>query len=84
MAYGARQEIMEIRLGANTRSSPVGGCNWFCDNAGIHKNLSPFGLRLFLAQERMFFSQRINWVRLRSEILFELSKIFRNEPYANF
>ena len=81
---------MEIRLGANTRSSPVAGCDGVCDNAEIHKNLSPFrlrwdatpgqvGLRFFLAQERMFLAQRIHWIRLRSEILFELSKIFRRE-----
>ncbi|MFA6294656.1 MAG: hypothetical protein WC637_22885, partial [Victivallales bacterium] len=55
---------------------------------GIHKNLSPSGLRIFLAQRRMFFSRRIYSIRLppplgsyggtgRSEILFELSKIFR-------
>ncbi|MEI6422021.1 MAG: hypothetical protein WCP55_07360, partial [Lentisphaerota bacterium] len=60
--------IMEIRLGANTRSSPVAGCNWFRDNAGTHKNLSPFGLRLFLAQRRMFFCRRIAPIRLRSRI----------------
>ncbi|MFA6291982.1 MAG: hypothetical protein WC637_09390 [Victivallales bacterium] len=76
---------------------------------GIHKNLSPFrlrwdatpgqvGLRIFLAQERMFLSRRIYSIRLppslgsyggtgRSEILFELSKIFRpprRTPDANF
>jgi hypothetical protein len=73
---------------------------------GIHKNLSPFrlrwdatpgqvGLRIFLAQRRIFLSRRIYLIRLppslgsygatgRSEILFELSKIFRNAPYANF
>ncbi len=74
MAYGARQEIMERRQGANARSSPAAGCDWICDDAGIHKNLSPFGLRIFLAQEKMFFSWRIHGIRLRSEILFELSK----------
>jgi hypothetical protein len=75
---------MDKRLGANARSNPAAGCDWFCDNAGIHKNLSPFGLRIFLAQERMFLSRRIYSIRLRSEILFELSKIFRNAPHANF
>jgi hypothetical protein len=75
---------MESRQGANAGSSPVAGCDWICDDGGIHKNLSPFGLRIFLAQERMFFSRRIYSIRLRSEILFELSKIFRNAPHANF
>jgi len=55
----------------------IAGCN-------IQENLSPFGLRIFLAQERMFLSRRIYSIRPRSEILFELSKIFRNAPHANF
>jgi hypothetical protein len=75
---------MDKRLGANARSNPVVGCDWLCDNAGIHKNLTPLGLRIFLAQRRMFFCRRIYSIRLRSEILFELSKIFRNAPHANF
>ncbi|MFA6569583.1 MAG: SUMF1/EgtB/PvdO family nonheme iron enzyme [Victivallales bacterium] len=45
---------MDKRLGANARSNPVAGCGWFCDDTGIHKNLSPFGLRSFLAQTRIF------------------------------
>jgi hypothetical protein len=75
---------MESRQGANAKSSPVAGCDWICDDGGIHKNLSPFGLRIFLAQRRIFFCRRIAWIRLRSEILFELSKIFRNATNANF
>ena len=39
MAYGARQEIMDRQLEANTKSSPVAGGDCVCDNAGIHKNL---------------------------------------------
>jgi len=67
-----------------TPGAAPAGCDWICDEAGIHKNLSPFGLRIFLAQERMFFYRRIAWIRLRSEILLELSKIFHNAPNANF
>ncbi|MCX6983305.1 MAG: hypothetical protein NT118_00950 [Lentisphaerae bacterium] len=66
---------MDKRLGANARSNPVAGCDWFCDNlplvalwakwgAGIHKDLSPFGLRIFLAQRRIFFCRRIYSIRL--------------------
>ncbi|HCE43296.1 MAG TPA: hypothetical protein DET40_07090 [Lentisphaeria bacterium] len=75
---------MEIRQGANARSSPATGCDWICDDDGIHKNQSPFGLRIFLAQRRMFLSRRIALDTPPSEILFELSKIFRNAPNANF
>ncbi|OGV40208.1 MAG: hypothetical protein A2X48_20635 [Lentisphaerae bacterium GWF2_49_21] len=75
---------MERRQGANARSSPAAGCDWICDEAGIHKNLSPFGLRIFLAQRRMFLGRRIALDTPLSEILFELSKIFRNAPNANF
>jgi len=74
---------MDRRRGAESKSSPKAGCDWFCDEDGIHKNLLPFGLRIFLAQRRMFFSRRI-WIRLRSEILFELPKIFRNALNVNF
>ncbi|HCE42442.1 MAG TPA: hypothetical protein DET40_02710 [Lentisphaeria bacterium] len=75
---------MEIRLEANARSSPAAGCDWIFDATGIHKNLSPFGLRIFLAQRRMFLSRRIALDTPLSEILFALSKIFRNAPNANF
>jgi hypothetical protein len=74
---------MDRRQGANAKSSPIVGCDWFYDDVGIHKNLSPFGLRIFLAQRRMFLSRRIYSIRLLAEILFELSKIFRNAPHAN-
>jgi hypothetical protein len=68
---------------------------WAKWGAEIHKNQSPFGLRIFLAQRRIFFCRRISLIRLppslgsyggtgRSEILFELSKIFRNALHANF
>jgi len=51
---------MENRQQANAKSNPAAGCDWFCDNAGlvrrggIHKNLSPFWLRSFLTQEKIF------------------------------
>jgi len=75
---------MERRQGANARSSPGTGCNWICDNAGIHKNLSPFGLRIFLAQNKIFLLRRTSLGTPQAEILFELSKIFRNALNANF
>ncbi|OGV41752.1 MAG: hypothetical protein A2X48_14160 [Lentisphaerae bacterium GWF2_49_21] len=52
---------MEKRQGANATSSPVTGCDWICDDVGIHKNLSPFGLRIFLAQRIMF--PELLWTR---------------------
>jgi len=50
----------------------------------IHKILSPHGLRIFLAQERIFLLRRIALDTSRSEIHFELPKIFRNAPIVNF
>ena len=50
---------MDIRQGAKSKSSPSAGCNWFCDADDIHKNLFPSGLRIFLAQEKIFFFRRI-------------------------
>ena len=66
------------------RSSPETGCDCFHDEAGIHKNLLPFGLRIFLAQRLNFLSRRIALDTPLSEISFALSKIFRNASNVNF
>jgi len=75
---------MDRRRGAESGSSPKAGCNWFCDEGDIHKNLLPFGLRFFLAQGKIFFGRRIALDTPLSEIFLELSKIFRNAPNVNF
>jgi hypothetical protein len=85
---------MEIWQGKTLGAYPKAVCAQCFDDARIHKNLSPFplrqgygghvGLRIFLAQERIFLFRRIYPIRLLSEIPFELSKIFRNAPNVNF
>ncbi len=75
---------MDIRREAKSGSSPSAGCNWFCDAADIHKNLLPYGLRIFLAQRKIFLVRRIALDKPSSEIIFELPKIFRNAPIVNF
>jgi len=75
---------MDKRQRVMGRSSPETGCDCSRDEAGIHKNLLPFGLRIFLAQRRMFLSRRIALDTPLSEIFFALSKIFRNSPNVNF
>jgi len=54
------------------------------NKCNIQENLLPSGLRIFLAQEIISSVGVSLWIRLRSEILFELSKIFRNAPNVNF
>jgi len=51
-----------------------------CGSFWLKEECSPcsYGLGIF------DFCRRIAWIRLLSEILFELSKIFRNAPNANF
>jgi hypothetical protein len=75
---------MDKWQGKTLGAYPKTVCAECFDDARIHKNLSPFGLRIFLAQRRMFLSRRIALDTPPSEILFELSKIFRNAPHANF
>ena len=44
----------------------------------------PLGCGSFWLKEEYSFFGVSPWIRLRSEILFELSKIFRNAPIVNF
>ncbi len=50
---------MELWRGGKLREYPKAVFERFSDNARIHKNLLPYGLRIFLAQNRMFFGRRI-------------------------
>jgi len=75
---------METWQGKALRAYPRAVCEQGFYEARIHKYLLPFGLRIFLAQRRMFFLRRIALDTLQSEILFELPKIFRNAPIVNF
>ena len=44
----------------------------------------PLGCGSFWLKEECSSLGVSPWIRLRSEILFSLSKIFRNAPYVNF
>jgi hypothetical protein len=50
---------MDLWRGRKLREYPEVVFEQVSDNARIHKNLLPYGLRIFLAQNRMFFGRRI-------------------------
>ena len=71
-------------------SIPEVVCKQFYDNAelvrlgGIHKNLSPFGLRFFLAQERMFLSRRIHRYAFVQKFFLSFQKSFATRQMRIF